>query len=62
MVVALYGNWGTGKTSSLNLCFEALGRLPSEQQPLVVWFNPWCYSNTGELLTQFFKERVFDEV
>jgi hypothetical protein len=56
MVVALYGDWGSGKTSVLNLCFEALGKLSQEQQPLVVRFNPWWYSNTGELLAQFFEE------
>jgi len=56
MVVALYGDWGSGKTSTLNLCFEALKNLPLEEQPLVVWFNPWWYSNTGELLAQFFEE------
>jgi predicted KAP-like P-loop ATPase len=56
MVVALYGDWGSGKTSTLNLCFEALGKLPSDEQPLVVRFNPWWYSNTGELLAQFFEE------
>jgi KAP-like P-loop domain-containing protein len=55
MVVALYGDWGSGKTSSLNLCFEALRQLTPEQQPLVVRFNPWSYSNTGELLNQFFE-------
>jgi predicted KAP-like P-loop ATPase len=56
MVVALYGDWGSGKTSVLNLCFEALSALPPEQQPLVVRFNPWWYSNTGELLAQFFEQ------
>ncbi|MDP9439439.1 MAG: KAP family NTPase [Actinomycetota bacterium] len=56
MVVALYGDWGSGKTSTLNLCFEALGELPAEAQPLMVRFNPWWYSNTGELLAQFFEE------
>lgn len=40
MVAALYGNWGSGKTSVLNLCFEALSELPEEEQPLVVRFNP----------------------
>ena len=56
MVVALYGDWGSGKTSSLNLCFEALQQMSPDQQPLVVRFDPWWYSNTGELLAQFFEE------
>jgi len=56
MVAALYGDWGSGKTSTLNLCFEALQELRPEDQPLVVRFNPWWYSNTGELLAQFFEE------
>jgi len=56
MVVALYGDWGSGKTSTLNLCFQALKELPSGERPLVVRFNPWWYSNTGELLSQFFEE------
>ena len=56
MVAALYGDWGSGKTSTLNLCFEALQESKSGDQPLVVRFNPWWYSNTGELLAQFFEE------
>lgn len=56
VVVALYGDWGSGKTSTLNLCFAALEALLPEERPLVVRFNPWWYSNTGELLAQFFDE------
>ena len=40
MVVALYGDWGSGKTPTLNLCFEALKNMSLEEQPPVVWFNP----------------------
>lgn len=54
MIVALYGDWGSGKTSTLNLCFEALREQSHEDQPLVVRFNPWWFSNTGDLLIQFF--------
>lgn len=54
MVVALYGDVGSGKTSTLNLCFEALENLPPEERPLVVRFEPWWFSNTGDLLAQFF--------
>ena len=54
MVVALYGDVGSGKTSTLNLCFEALENLPPGERPLVVRFEPWWFSNTGDLLAQFF--------
>ncbi len=56
LVVALYGDWGSGKTSTLNLCFKALEDLRAEdKRPLLVRFNPWWFSNTGELLAQFFE-------
>jgi hypothetical protein len=54
LVVALYGPWGSGKTSTLNFALEALKEVEGESVPLVVRFDPWWYSNTGELLTQFF--------
>jgi predicted KAP-like P-loop ATPase len=56
-VVALYGGWGSGKTSTLNLAFEALNEFVSGGQgPLLIRFNPWWYSSTGELLIQFFAQ------
>ena len=56
-VVALYGGWGSGKTSTLNLAFEALNDFVSDREgPLLIRFNPWWYPNTGELLTQFFAQ------
>lgn len=54
LVVALYGVWGTGKSSLLNLVELALNELPEEQQPIVVRFNPWNYANQAELVSQFF--------
>lgn len=56
LVVALYGDWGAGKSSALNLCFKELEEREVEDRPLVVRFNPWWYSNTGELLMRFFEQ------
>lgn len=54
LVVALYGPWGSGKTSTLNFAFEALEEAQGDGGPLVLHFDPWWYSDTGELLSQFF--------
>jgi hypothetical protein len=56
LVVALYGDWGSGKTSTLNMAFEMIERIGYEPAPLVVRFNRWWYSNTGELLMRCFEQ------
>jgi len=57
LVVALYGDWGSGKTSALKLCFKALEALRAEDvRPHLVRFDPWWFSNTGDLLSQFFEQ------
>ncbi|MCK8498616.1 P-loop NTPase fold protein [Myxococcus fulvus] len=35
--VAIYGEWGSGKTSILNF----IARMAEERGHVVVWFNPW---------------------
>ena len=56
LVVALYGTWGTGKTSLLNMVMRSLPRKDETEQSIltVVQFNPWNYSDQNQLLTQFF--------
>lgn len=60
IVTALYGDWGSGKSSVINMALEHLARaseqLPKEQRPIVIRFNPWNYSDQNQLLTQFFRE------
>lgn len=59
MVIALYGDWGSGKSSVLNLCLSQIDSDLDEQRqerPLIVRFNPWWYSDTGELLVRFFDQ------
>jgi hypothetical protein len=55
LVVGLYGPWGSGKTSVLNLVEERLKSAPTETQTEVVRFTPWLYSSTETLLRSFFE-------
>lgn len=51
IVVGLYGPWGGGKSSTLNLMEEALG---DHSNVIVVRFNPWLYGSEERLLQGFF--------
>lgn len=52
LVFAIYGPWGTGKTSILNMIEENL----RSQEKMVVNFNPWLFSGTDQLVEFFFSE------
>ena len=52
--VGLYGPWGSGKTSLLNMVIE---QVESEtHETIIVRFNPWLCSDPKQLITQFFKQ------
>lgn len=55
LVIALYGDWGTGKSSIKNLIFEAL-RESKEGSPHIVDFNPWQWAGQDQLADAFFSE------
>jgi predicted KAP-like P-loop ATPase len=55
LVVALYGAWGSGKTSVKNMVLEANRRKRVTQLP-VIEFNPWQLSGTGNIPSAFFRE------
>lgn len=59
IVVGIYGPWGEGKTSVLNMIKEELAK---QEQVLVIPFNPWHFSEELQLLTGFFLDvaRKFD--
>ena len=54
LVIALYGGWGSGKTSLKNLI---LSNLEGGRHPIpVMEFNPWQFSGTGGIAPAFFRE------
>lgn len=60
IVVGLYGAWGSGKTSIINMSLERIGAIskdkPKKERPVVIKFNPWNYSDQNQLISQFFKQ------
>lgn len=58
VAIGLYGGWGSGKSSILNMVKEALKEdyAGNSTKPRVVEFKPWNYSNHADLITQFFAD------
>jgi hypothetical protein len=54
LVVGLEGEWGSGKSSLLNLTVRALGELPETHRPIVVDFKPWLIGDRDALLRVLF--------
>lgn len=52
-VVGLYGAWGSGKTSVINMVEEELEQ--SNSGILVIRFNPWNRIESSNLITEFFQ-------
>lgn len=60
VVIGLFGAWGSGKTSIVNMALEHIEIVSknkaNEKKPIVIKFNPWNYSDQNQLVTQFFKQ------
>lgn len=54
LVIGLYGKWGVGKTSILNLTEQRLKQNPQSIE--IIKFNPWGYSESDDLLTPFINQ------
>ena len=64
LVLAIHGPWGVGKSTLLNFVKHDLARLPSDEQPIVIDFNPWWFNSREDLATQFllqFRAKLPDE-
>jgi predicted KAP-like P-loop ATPase len=56
LVVALFGGWGSGKTSIKNLATAKLRKLSPDKRPLIVEFNPWFVAGEEQLVELFYRE------
>ena len=57
LVIGLFGKWGTGKTSVINMTLQEVSTLSKndDNKPLVVKFAPWNYSDRENLISLFFQ-------
>jgi predicted KAP-like P-loop ATPase len=60
VALGLFGSWGSGKTSIVNIAVEYIDGLskdtPEKQRPIVLKFNPWNFSDQNQLISQFFRQ------
>ncbi|MBI2471547.1 MAG: AAA family ATPase [Planctomycetes bacterium] len=60
IVIGLFGAWGSGKTSIINMAIEhidyAYNQKINVNKPIIIKFNPWNFSDQNQLITQFFKQ------
>lgn len=54
LVIGIEGEWGSGKTSFVNLILEDL----NSTDALIVKFNPWNFSDQNELIKDFFNSII----
>ncbi len=59
LVIGLNGNWGSGKTSVINLTLEELrfasGNSLDDERAIILNFSPWSYSGQEQIVYSFFR-------
>ena len=56
LVIAIYGEWGSGKSSVINLASENIKKSDHKNKPTIIEFNPWIFSEEDSLGKHFFNE------
>lgn len=59
LTVGLFGSWGVGKTSVINLMLEELyfaaSNMADDEIPIILNFSAWSYSGQDQLIYHFFR-------
>lgn len=60
ITIGLYGKWGTGKTSIINLALKEIENkvsdMKEEDKPVILKFDPWNFTDNQNLILQFFNQ------
>ncbi len=56
LVVGLYGEWGSGKSSIKNMVIDSVAEMPEADRPQILEFNPWQFAGQEQLFHAFFHE------
>ncbi len=55
-VIAIYGAWGSGKSTMLNFIVHYLKQKQESEQPIIVPFNPWLFAGHEDIARRFFDQ------
>ncbi len=58
-VIAINGDWGSGKSTALNFVEHYLNEVNDTEKPIIVRFNPWWFSGRDDLIRIFFDQLLF---
>jgi predicted KAP-like P-loop ATPase len=60
LVIGILGKWGSGKSSIMNMAIEHMEYFSASNdsinKPIIIFFNPWNFSEQNQLIYQFFNQ------
>lgn len=56
LVIGIYGHWGSGKSSVINLVKEEIRNVEHANKPTIIEYNPWEFTQQERIAEHFFNE------